>query len=78
MFSKKKSFFIFWELNFSEPVPAKTNVAVAMAEHTAKEFLGGLKRAKRQLWDRTRPEVQQWYQQFLYMGFDEAVSKLSC
>ncbi|KAH0513589.1 Augurin [Microtus ochrogaster] len=53
-----------------EPTPAKTNVAVA--EHTAKEFLGGLKRAKRQLWDRTRPEVQQWYQQFLYMGFDEA------
>ncbi|XP_052599903.1 augurin [Peromyscus eremicus] len=53
-----------------EPAPAKTNVAVS--EHTAKEFLGGLKRAKRQLWDRTRPEVQQWYQQFLYMGFDEA------
>lgn len=52
------------------PVPSKTNVAVS--EHTAKEFLGGLKRAKRQLWDRTRPEVQQWYQQFLYMGFDEA------
>ncbi|XP_031224695.1 augurin [Mastomys coucha] len=52
------------------PAPSKTNVAVA--EHTAKEFLGGLKRAKRQLWDRTRPEVQQWYQQFLYMGFDEA------
>ncbi|XP_028721679.1 augurin isoform X2 [Peromyscus leucopus] len=53
-----------------EPAPAKTNVAVS--EHTAKEFLAGLKRAKRQLWDRTRPEVQQWYQQFLYMGFDEA------
>ncbi|XP_052049255.1 augurin [Apodemus sylvaticus] len=52
------------------PVQSKTNVAVA--EHTAKGFLGGLKRAKRQLWDRTRPEVQQWYQQFLYMGFDEA------
>ncbi|XP_055464311.1 augurin [Psammomys obesus] len=51
------------------PASSKTNVAVA--ENTAKEFLG-LKRAKRQLWDRTRPEVQQWYQQFLYMGFDEA------
>lgn len=50
---------------------------MAVSEHTAKEFLGGLKRAKRQLWDRTRPEVQQWYQQFLYMGFDEAVGILS-
>lgn len=69
---------MFREPIFSEPTPAKTNVAVA--EHTAKEFLGGLKRAKRQLWDRTRPEVQQWYQQFLYMGFDEAVGRgrLSC
>ncbi|XP_051008507.1 augurin [Acomys russatus] len=52
------------------PVSFKTNMAIA--ENTAKKFLGGLKRAKRQLWDRTRPEVQQWYQQFLYMGFDEA------
>ncbi|XP_003922827.1 augurin [Saimiri boliviensis] len=52
------------------PVPTKTNVAVD--ENKAKEFLGSLKRQKRQLWDRTRPEVQQWYQQFLYMGFDEA------
>ncbi|XP_054963469.1 augurin isoform X1 [Pan paniscus] len=52
------------------PVPTKTKVAVD--ENKAKEFLGSLKRQKRQLWDRTRPEVQQWYQQFLYMGFDEA------
>ncbi|XP_002709717.1 augurin [Oryctolagus cuniculus] len=50
--------------------PAKTEVAVD--ENKAKEFLSSLKRQKRQLWDRTRPEVQQWYQQFLYMGFDEA------
>lgn len=74
MFSKTNPFFVFRELIFSGPVPSKTNVAVS--EHKAKEFLGGLKRAKRQLWDRTRPEVQQWYQQFLYMGFDEAVSTL--
>jgi hypothetical protein len=74
LFSKNNSFFVFLERTFSGPVPSKTNVAVA--ENTAKEFLGGLKRAKRQLWDRTRPEVQQWYQQFLYMGFDEAVSIL--
>ncbi|CAK6435387.1 unnamed protein product [Pipistrellus nathusii] len=50
--------------------PKKTDVAVA--ESTAKSFLGSLRRQRRQLWDRTRPEVQQWYQQFLYMGFDEA------
>ncbi|KAK1327716.1 hypothetical protein QTO34_012861 [Cnephaeus nilssonii] len=50
--------------------PKKTDVAVD--ESKAKSFLGSLKRQRRQLWDRTRPEVQQWYQQFLYMGFDEA------
>ncbi|KAM9172930.1 augurin isoform 2-T2 [Pangshura tecta] len=50
--------------------PAKTEVSVK--ENTAKEFLSSLKRQKRQLWDRTQPDVQQWYQQFLYLGFDEA------
>ncbi|KAM9722212.1 augurin isoform 2-T2 [Dama dama] len=45
---------------------------VAVQESRAKEFLSGLRRPKRQLWDRSRPEVQQWYQQFLYLGFDEA------
>ncbi|MEE6470280.1 hypothetical protein FKM82_008915 [Ascaphus truei] len=49
--------------------PAKSVVAVE--EKKANEFLNTLKRQKRQLWDRSRPEVQQWYQQFLYMGFDE-------
>lgn len=49
---------------------------MAVDESKAKEFLGSLKRQKRQLWDRSRPEVQQWYQQFLYMGFDEAVGIL--
>lgn len=63
------------ELTILAPAPTKTNVAVD--ENKAKEFLGGLKRARRQLWDRTRPEVQQWYQQLLYMGFDEAVGALS-
>uniref|UniRef100_G3TML8 ECRG4 augurin n=2 Tax=Loxodonta africana TaxID=9785 RepID=G3TML8_LOXAF len=51
---------------------APTKPTVAVDESKAKEFLNSLKRQKRQLWDRTRPEVQQWYQQFLYMGFDEA------
>ncbi|KAG8451828.1 hypothetical protein GDO86_003864 [Hymenochirus boettgeri] len=49
--------------------PSQTEVSVE--ENKANEFLNSLKRTKRQLWDRTRPEVQQWYQQFLYMGFDE-------
>ncbi|KAM8784407.1 augurin [Rhynchonycteris naso] len=52
------------------PTPKKMEVTVN--ESKAKDFLGSLKRQRRQLWDRTWPEVQQWYQQFLYMGFDEA------
>ncbi|XP_027722392.1 augurin-like isoform X2 [Vombatus ursinus] len=42
-----------------------------VGENKAKEFLSNMKRQKRQLWDRSQPDVQQWYQQFLYMGFDE-------
>lgn len=49
-----------------------------MDESKAKEFLNSPRRQKRQLWDRTRPEVQQWYQQFLYRGFDEAVGTSAC
>ncbi|XP_068121396.1 augurin [Hyperolius riggenbachi] len=49
--------------------PAKTVVAVQ--GNKANAFLNTLKRSKRSLWDRSRPEVQQWYQHFLYMGFDE-------
>lgn len=60
----------------SASAPKKADVAVD--ESKAKSFLGSLKRQRRQLWDRTRPEVQQWYQQFLYMGFDEAVGIRSC
>ncbi|EFB13707.1 hypothetical protein PANDA_001363, partial [Ailuropoda melanoleuca] len=52
--------------------PAPTKSKVVVDESKAKEFLNSPKRQKRQLWDRSRPEVQQWYQQFLYMGFDEA------
>ncbi|KAJ8787878.1 hypothetical protein J1605_005536 [Eschrichtius robustus] len=54
------------------PAPAPPTTPVAVPESRAKEFLSGLRRLKRQLWDRTRPEVQQWYQHFLYLGFDEA------
>uniref|UniRef100_A0A8B9R074 ECRG4 augurin precursor n=1 Tax=Anas platyrhynchos TaxID=8839 RepID=A0A8B9R074_ANAPL len=45
---------------------------VSVKEKAAKEFLSSLRRHKRQLWDRSQPDVQQWYQQFLYLGFDEA------
>ncbi|XP_067560120.1 augurin [Pseudorca crassidens] len=52
--------------------PAPPTTPVAVQESRAKEFLSSPERLKRQLWDRTRPEVQQWYQHFLYLGFDEA------
>ncbi|KAL9867160.1 augurin isoform 2-T2 [Geothlypis trichas] len=44
---------------------------VSVKETAAKEFLSSLRRQRRQLWDRSQPDVQQWYQQFLYLGFDE-------
>ncbi|XP_025890257.1 augurin [Nothoprocta perdicaria] len=52
--------------------PVAIKPEVSEREDKAKEFLSSLKRQKRQLWDRTQPDVQQWYQQFLYLGFDEA------
>uniref|UniRef100_A0A8C0YKQ1 ECRG4 augurin precursor a n=1 Tax=Cyprinus carpio carpio TaxID=630221 RepID=A0A8C0YKQ1_CYPCA len=50
----------------------KPAAAVAVTPSRAKQFLASLKRPKRNLWDRSRPDVQQWIQQFMYMGFDEA------
>lgn len=47
---------------------------MSLKEEVAKGFLRSLRRPRRQLWDRSQPDVQQWYQQFLYLGFDEAVS----
>ncbi|KAF5895710.1 augurin isoform X1, partial [Clarias magur] len=38
----------------------------------AKEFLSAMRRPRRNLWDRSRPDVQQWIQQFMHMGYDEA------
>lgn len=73
---EQTTLFPFWVgIALSAPAPKKTDLAVE--ENKAKNFLGSLKRQRRQLWDRTRPEVQQWYQQFLYMGFDEAVGTCS-
>lgn len=48
--------------------------AIAVTSTKAKEFLASLRRAKRNIWDRSRPDVQQWIQQFFYLGYDEAVS----
>uniref|UniRef100_A0A8C0C0D0 ECRG4 augurin precursor n=4 Tax=Neoaves TaxID=3078114 RepID=A0A8C0C0D0_9AVES len=52
--------------------PVATKPEVSVKEAVAKEFLSSLRRQRRQLWDRSQPDVQQWYQQFLYLGFDEA------
>ncbi|XP_030643125.1 augurin-A [Chanos chanos] len=46
--------------------------SVALAPSKAKQFLASLKRPKRNIWDRSRPDVQQWIMQFMHMGFDEA------
>lgn len=46
---------------------------MAIAPPKAQEFLARLSRTKRNIWDRSRPDVQQWIQQFMYMGFDEQV-----
>ncbi|KAM6986603.1 augurin-A [Aplochiton taeniatus] len=51
--------------------PANPQSAVALTPPKAKEFLAKLNRRKRNLWDRSRPDVQQWIMQFMYMGFDE-------
>ncbi|XP_042152534.1 augurin-A-like [Oncorhynchus tshawytscha] len=49
-----------------------TPVGVAMTPSKAKEFLTSLRRPKRNIWDRSRPDVQQWIMQFMHMGYDEA------
>ncbi|XP_049904465.1 augurin-A [Epinephelus moara] len=49
--------------------PSKSSVAVPSSK--AQEFLAKLSRTKRNLWDRSKPDVQQWIMQFMYMGFDE-------
>lgn len=53
-----------------EPPPP---ASVAIPPSKAQEFLARLSRTKRNIWDRSRPDVQQWIQQFLYLGFDEQV-----
>lgn len=56
---------------------AASRSSVAVPSSKAKEFLAKLSRTKRNLWDRSRPDVQQWIMQFMYMGYDEQVSYVS-
>nr|XP_046261099.1 augurin-A isoform X2 [Scatophagus argus] len=49
--------------------PSKSSVAIPSSK--AQEFLAKLSRTKRNIWDRSRPDVQQWIMQFMFMGFDE-------
>uniref|UniRef100_A0AAQ4NZP8 ECRG4 augurin precursor a n=1 Tax=Gasterosteus aculeatus aculeatus TaxID=481459 RepID=A0AAQ4NZP8_GASAC len=51
--------------------PSRASVAVPSSKALA--FLGKVSRTKRNLWDRSRPDVQQWIAQFMSMGFDEQV-----
>ncbi|XP_076858009.1 augurin-A [Brachyhypopomus gauderio] len=50
----------------------KPAAAVALPPSKAKQFLASVRRPKRNIWDRSRPDVQQWIQQFMAMGYDEA------
>lgn len=54
--------------------PSRASVAIPSTK--AREFLAKLSRTKRNIWDRSRPDVQQWIQQFMYLGFDEQVGEL--
>lgn len=58
----------------AERAPSKSSVAIPSSK--AQEFLAKLSRTKRNVWDRSRPDVQQWIMQFMQMGFDEQVSFL--
>ncbi|KAM9709551.1 augurin-A [Menidia menidia] len=49
--------------------PSDSSISVPSSK--AQEFLAKLSRTKRNIWDRSRPDVQQWIMQFMHMGFDE-------
>nr|XP_055070206.1 augurin-B [Misgurnus anguillicaudatus] len=51
---------------------ARPTSKIEVSQSKAKEFLSALHRSKRNVWDRSRPDVQQWIQQFMHMGYDEA------
>ncbi|XP_072539018.1 augurin-B [Salminus brasiliensis] len=53
-------------------VQSQPAAEVVVSQVKAKEFLSAPRRPRRNLWDRSRPDVQQWIQQFMQMGYDEA------
>ncbi|XP_026111555.1 augurin-B-like [Carassius auratus] len=56
----------------AKELEARAKAQIAVPQSKAKEFLSDFHRFKRNVWDRSRPDVQQWIQQFMYMGYDEA------
>lgn len=60
-----------WCFHSAGDPPSPASVAIPPSK--AQEFLARLSRTKRNIWDRSRPDVQQWIQQFMYLGFDEQV-----
>ncbi|XP_067230609.1 augurin-B [Chanodichthys erythropterus] len=56
----------------AKELEARPKAQIAVSQSKAKQFLSELHRTKRNVWDRSRPDVQQWIQQFMYMGYDEA------
>lgn len=62
-------------LHTAKELEARPKAQIAVSQSKAKQFLSALHRTKRNVWDRSRPDVQQWIQQFMNMGYDEAVSK---
>uniref|UniRef100_A0A8C2FXP5 ECRG4 augurin precursor b n=1 Tax=Cyprinus carpio TaxID=7962 RepID=A0A8C2FXP5_CYPCA len=51
---------------------ARPKAQITLSQSKAKEFLSVFHRFKRKVWDQSHPDVQQWIQQFMYMGYDEA------
>ncbi|KAI5613529.1 augurin-A precursor [Silurus asotus] len=64
-------FFIFLIL-CNTSVQRRSADEVVVSQVKAKEFLSAPRRPRRNVWDRSRPDVQQWIQQFMQMGYDEA------
>ncbi|KTG04360.1 hypothetical protein cypCar_00029165, partial [Cyprinus carpio] len=61
-----------YSLSTAKELEARPKAQIAVSQYKAKEFLSVFHRPKRNVWDRSRPDVQQWIQQFMYMGYDEA------
>ncbi|KAK3575174.1 hypothetical protein QTP86_020920, partial [Hemibagrus guttatus] len=59
-------------LNLHFTVQSRSVDELVVPQVKAKEFLSVPRRPRRNLWDRSRPDVQQWIQQFMHMGYDEA------